>query len=761
MFLAIPGIFAQTFSETPGVEFIANSCTADNRFPVTVTGVGILTPTNALASVSVDITHTDNEDLDISLRSPGGTVIELSTDNGGTSNNYTGTNFEDAGADGPITSGTGPFTGTYIPEQPLATFVGEDADGDWVLQVCDDNVTGTLNSLTGTLNSFSLTFGVPCVPADASVSAPMLNCPATNVSIDVVIADLGSAASLVISNSANATVVPAPTATTYPLTGFMFGDGTVTITVADAADPTCSTIFDVEIPAACPPDNDLCDSAAPIACGDIDVAGTTTGASNNAPGICGNAGDGGINGVWYTVDGDGSDMTVTVNADPGNADDLNDSQVAVYSGDCTTLVCVGGNDDSTPPGSNGSQYSFTSEVGTTYYIYVDGFDGNDVGDFLISLECASCGADAVVLPPAGTAASISATTSCEDGAWTYYEDPANTGAYIFAIEWGANNDTPKAAASVTIDVQTDVFEAAGNAAGEASVAMGRYWNVDLGATTLVDPVNIKFYYDPQEISDVNAAVANYGVPNGFEWYKNNDGADYTHAGYVTSADFTSNVLILTPAATGTENGVDFVQFDGIASFSGGSGAAGTGGGFLPVELLSFEGKAMEEVNMLTWATATEENTEWHIIERSLDGRTNWTEVGRVAAAGYANTTQHYELKDKSPIANAYYRLISLDYDLYMDYSEVINIKRDVASGDIRVYPNPVNQQLKIDFALVQAEDVTINITDVTGKLISTNIYQGARGNNNHTVNFNGLSNGVYFVSMISDAHKVTKRVIKN
>ncbi len=386
MFLAIPGIFAQTFSETPATEFIANSCTVDNEFPVTVTGVGILTPTNALASVSVDIFHPNNEDLDISLRSPAGTVIELSTDNGGTSDNYTGTNFEDAGVDGPITSGTGPFTGSYIPEQPLATFVGEDADGDWVLQVCDDNATGTLNSLTGTLNSFSLTFGIPCVVADASISTPMFTCPATDVSIDVVIADLGSAAALVISNSANATVVPAPTATTYTLTGFMLGDGTVTITLADAADPACATTFDFEIPAACPPDNDLRDNAEPIACGDTDVAGTTANATDSTSEACGDAGDGDLGGVWYTFTGDGTTATVTVNSDPGTTNDLNDSQLAVYSGDAINIVCVGSNDDSDPPGSNGSQLTFLSEIGTNYYIYVDGWSSNS-GAFLISLAC--------------------------------------------------------------------------------------------------------------------------------------------------------------------------------------------------------------------------------------------------------------------------------------------------------------------------------------------------------------------------------------
>ncbi|SFN51560.1 Por secretion system C-terminal sorting domain-containing protein [Bizionia echini] len=95
---------------------------------------GILEDVN----VTIDITHTWNADLDITLTSPAGTVVELTSDNGGVAGqNYTATVFDqEAGAS--ITTGSSPFTGTFIPEGDLSTLYGEDAAGDWILTVTDD-----------------------------------------------------------------------------------------------------------------------------------------------------------------------------------------------------------------------------------------------------------------------------------------------------------------------------------------------------------------------------------------------------------------------------------------------------------------------------------------------------------------------------------------------------------------------------------------------------------------------------------------------
>ena len=135
-------------------DFTSSCSTAPNLIPLEVTEEGIIGDNSTLQSVTIDITHTLDVDLDIFLISPSGKQLELSTDNGGSSGqNYTQTVFSDGFP--VINSGTAPFTGTFSAEGGnfSSTFSGESINGTWQLRVCDD-----ANGDTGTVNQFSISF---------------------------------------------------------------------------------------------------------------------------------------------------------------------------------------------------------------------------------------------------------------------------------------------------------------------------------------------------------------------------------------------------------------------------------------------------------------------------------------------------------------------------------------------------------------------------------------------------------------------------
>ncbi|MCG8460688.1 MAG: IPTL-CTERM sorting domain-containing protein, partial [Holophagales bacterium] len=106
-----------------------------------------------------EITHTFPGDLDITLTSPAGTEVTITTDNGGTNDDsFNGTQWDDDAGDittpGPATDHTYSIGVTSTPlvvEEALAAFVGEDPNGTWTLSVGDD---ATLDS--GSLNSWGL-----------------------------------------------------------------------------------------------------------------------------------------------------------------------------------------------------------------------------------------------------------------------------------------------------------------------------------------------------------------------------------------------------------------------------------------------------------------------------------------------------------------------------------------------------------------------------------------------------------------------------
>lgn len=81
--------------------------------------------------------HPFTADLDISLVSPMGTSVDLSSDNGADGDDYTATLFDDT-CTNPIAAGMAPFMGCFFPEQPLSAFNAENPDGQWLLHIADD-----------------------------------------------------------------------------------------------------------------------------------------------------------------------------------------------------------------------------------------------------------------------------------------------------------------------------------------------------------------------------------------------------------------------------------------------------------------------------------------------------------------------------------------------------------------------------------------------------------------------------------------------
>ena len=95
-----------------------------------------------------NLEHTFLGDLDITLESPAGTVVELISGACNGSEDMIDLTFDDAGGDVDCQFPPAPgITGAVRPRQPLTEFFGESARGIWKLRVVDawDEDTGSLN----------------------------------------------------------------------------------------------------------------------------------------------------------------------------------------------------------------------------------------------------------------------------------------------------------------------------------------------------------------------------------------------------------------------------------------------------------------------------------------------------------------------------------------------------------------------------------------------------------------------------------------
>ena len=122
--------------------------------PVTPSPTLTVTQTGRVADVKVGIRidHIFDQDLDITLMSPDGTTLDLTSDNGGLEDDYgtapdctstTGLTVFDDSAATAITAGVAPavapFVGSFMPEAALAGLENETLEGIWTLGITDDS----------------------------------------------------------------------------------------------------------------------------------------------------------------------------------------------------------------------------------------------------------------------------------------------------------------------------------------------------------------------------------------------------------------------------------------------------------------------------------------------------------------------------------------------------------------------------------------------------------------------------------------------
>ncbi|HLG33800.1 MAG TPA: proprotein convertase P-domain-containing protein [Bacteroidia bacterium] len=148
------------------------------QYPIIVSGLpAAINNTYGLENVCLDISHTYDSDLIIKIKSPDGNVFILSNRRGGGGDDFSGTCFRGNGAQGPISAGTAPFSGVYMPDVNLASVNnGQNPNGTWWLIVVD-----TAGTDTGNVNSMTIRFGNSPTPPNPVSSLPCsvnnaLNC---------------------------------------------------------------------------------------------------------------------------------------------------------------------------------------------------------------------------------------------------------------------------------------------------------------------------------------------------------------------------------------------------------------------------------------------------------------------------------------------------------------------------------------------------------------------------------------------------------
>lgn len=173
---------------------------------------------------------------------------------------------------------------------------------------------------------------------------------------------------------------------------------------------------------------------------------------------------------------------------------------------------------------------------------------------------------------------------------------------------------------------------------------------------------------------------------------------------------------------------------------------------VPVKLLNFDARSINNQTILNWSTANEINNHGFEIQKSTDGKSfEW--IGFVKGNGTTYNVSRYTFTDFSPNSGTeYYRLKQLDFDGAFEYSPIVYAKQKEPA--VELSPNPFSGVLVInsESVITHAE-----IFDITGRIKTS----AAFNSNNAHIYTDELGSGVYFIKIYSGDTSITKRIIKN
>jgi hypothetical protein len=119
---------------------------------------------------------------------------------------------------------------------------------------------------------------------------------------------------------------------------------------------------------------------------------------------------------------------------------------------------------------------------------------------------------------------------------------------------------------------------------------------------------------------------------------------------------------------------------------------------LPVVLTSFQAQPTAAGVALTWATASERNADYFVVERATGAAPNsFQAIGRVQCVGTATQSHAYQFADATavPGVHSYYRLRQLDHDGTSTFSPVVAVVPPALATSLVAYPSPATDHLTV------------------------------------------------------------------
>ena len=284
-----------------------------------------------------------------------------------------------------------------------------------------------------------------------------------------------------------------------------------------------------------------------------------------------------------------------------------------------------------------------------------------------------------------------------------------------------------------------------NNAGSASFSM--HYFIDDSSYEVSDGANDRLYIrleltncaSPQTISllDTDGGGSGGGGGNDIDSQGIEDSWNQLTADLSAFTACTAQLIVEVDVNSSSEE----MAIDNI-SFSAGT--------VLPVELIDISATVKPEGIMLEWATATEENNDYFLLERSTDGR-GFEPIGRVVGQGTSSQINYYQFLDESPLlGQSYYRLRQVDFDGSQHLSDVLSVRLPQSGLSIKstavLSPVPVvDQLLRVTMSDPPTGISSVALFDSYGRMIKRYAFEDRQSS--FELRLPDLASGMYYLQL--------------
>ncbi len=305
---------------------------------------------------------------------------------------------------------------------------------------------------------------------------------------------------------------------------------------------------------------------------------------------------------------------------------------------------------------------------------------------------------------ASTGATITtALSACINGGYIEFVDPAHTLQKYMSINPNGNigYNFTTAAPVATNNIPAINHQMKTDGSHNTTALCNRIYTVqDVGTNNYPSSMTVRLYYAAADtaaaVAALDATVASSPTSKWFKFEGTTNSANVAAILAAQAANGITGATYLTPSATGTEGGVNYVEFNNITHFSTFGYLAAKTVFLLPVTLTAFTGVANGCMVDLQWKTAIEQNSSYYSVEYSNDGQT-FAEVGRMASRNSADGAT-YGYRYALGIGSSYFRLKMMDIDGKFTYSATVAVAGNGACanlGSVTVSPNPTTDMVNI------------------------------------------------------------------